>query len=102
MRTVSPILHSLASSCAAYFFERRMNFLYSGCITRRSTRTVTVLSILSLVTLPVRTRLGIPVIPSGRGGGFLFRQNGFHTRDIAPYDAHPGHTLGLAGGALEA
>ena len=59
MRTVSPILHRFASSCAAYFFERRMNFLYSGCMTRRSTRTVTVLSILSLVTRPVRTRFGI-------------------------------------------
>src|SRR4051794_18296453 len=50
MRTVSPILQRFSSSCAAYFFERRMNFLYSGCMTRRSTSTVTVLSILSLVT----------------------------------------------------
>ena len=25
--TTSPSLHRLASSCAAYFFERRMNFL---------------------------------------------------------------------------
>src|ERR1700733_2921540 len=59
MRTLSPILHRLASSCAAYFFDRRMNFLYSGCITRRSTKTVIVLSILSLVTRPLRTRFGI-------------------------------------------
>src|SRR4029079_661722 len=59
MRTVSPTLHRFASSCAAYFFERRMNFLYSGCMTRRSTKTVTVLSILSLVTRPLSTRFGI-------------------------------------------
>src|SRR5688572_22799136 len=32
---------------------------YSGCFTRRSTRTTTVLSALSDTTVPVRTRLGI-------------------------------------------
>src|SRR5580692_11623155 len=73
MRTVSPILQTFSSSCAAYFFERRMNFLYSGCMMRRLTKTVTVLSILSLVTRPVRTRL-----------------------------AHAAHAFGLASRLLEA
>src|SRR5262245_49899523 len=79
-----------------------MNFLYSGCITRRSTSTVTVLSILSLVTRPVRTRLGIVRLLSGlRHGGLLFRHDRLHTRDLAPNLLHPAGALELARGALE-
>ena len=36
--------------------ERRMYFLYSGCCNRRSTKTVTVLSILQLITRPLTVR----------------------------------------------
>src|SRR5262245_29936156 len=90
-----------------------MNFLYSGCITRRSTSTVTVLSILSLVTRPVRTRLGIALLLSGlfrrgarcavglHGGRLLLRHDRLHTRDVAPNLPHPSHALGLPAGALE-
>ena len=104
MRTMSPILHRFASSCAAYFFERRMNFLYSGCMTRRSTRTVTVLSILSLVTRPVSTRFGI-----SRRSPYdfaaervLLRHDGLHPRDLAPHLTHAADAFLLAGGTLEA
>jgi hypothetical protein len=57
INTVSPVLNSLVSLCAWYFLERRTTLPNTGCITRRSTRTVTVLSILSLVMTPVSVRL---------------------------------------------
>src|ERR1035437_8449775 len=80
-----------------------MNFLYSGCITRRLTRTVMVLSILSLVTRPVRTRLGIALLLSGlRGGAGFLRQNGLHARDFAPNLLHSALALVLAGRTLKA
>src|SRR5450631_2152593 len=106
MRTVSPTLQMFSSSCAAYFFERRMNFLYSGCMTRRSTSTVTVLSILSLVTRPVSTRLGI-------AGGLLCLRRGFRRvslvlaldrldpGNLPPRLLHPAQTFVLAGSALK-
>src|SRR3546814_3247341 len=59
IRTMSPCLNRFSGSCAENFFERVMNFLYSGCMTRRWTVTTTVLSPLSLTTVPCRTRLGI-------------------------------------------
>src|SRR5580698_2332202 len=72
-------------------------------MTRRSTRTVTVLFILSLVTRPVSTRLGIAAAPSGLGhGASLLRENGFHPRDIAAHLLDPADAFVLAGGALEA
>ena len=52
MRTVSPTLNWLFSSCARYFLDERTVLCSSGCLKRRSTRTVTVCSFLSLVTLP--------------------------------------------------
>src|SRR5258708_7555005 len=54
--TVSPSLHSLLSSCASSFVVRRTYFPYMGCLTRRSTETAMVLSILLLTTLPVSRR----------------------------------------------
>src|SRR5215469_6362024 len=57
--TTSPVWNLLCSSCAAYFFECVTNFLYTGCITRRSTRTITVLSQVSLTTIPCKTRFDI-------------------------------------------
>src|SRR5271170_7052201 len=73
-------------------------------MTRRSTRTVTVLSHLSLTTLPNRTRLGILLAPQpapllGRG---FFGQNGLDARDIAAHHPHPRGVLQLAAGPLEA
>ena len=52
MRTVSPMLASLSSSCALNFVDRRMTRLYSRWRARRSTDTTIVLSILSLTTRP--------------------------------------------------
>src|SRR5712675_474660 len=54
--TVSPSLHSLPSSCASNFVVRRTYLPYMGCLTRRSTETAMVLSILLLTTLPVSRR----------------------------------------------
>src|SRR5580765_1301468 len=64
--TRSPSPHSFFSSWAWYFFERVRIFPYIGCVTRRSTRTVTVLSILSLTTRPVSVRVVLPsvILPS--------------------------------------
>src|SRR5712691_9922416 len=59
MRTTSPTLWTLSASWAWYFFERRTVFLNKGCVKRRSTRTTTVLSCLSLITTPCSTRLGM-------------------------------------------
>src|SRR5690606_23545288 len=73
IETMSPTLHALVSSCALYFFERRTVFLNKGCVKRRSTRTTTVLSLLSLTTVPCKTRFGIFVLrpccrPTSRPG----------------------------------
>src|SRR5437867_7287735 len=69
--TKSPSPHSFFSSWAWYFFERVTIFPYIGWVTRRSTNTVTVLSILSLTTRPVSVRvvlaslISLPPFPSG-------------------------------------
>src|SRR5450631_919309 len=54
--TVSPSLHSLFASCANSLVVRRTYLPYIGCLTRRSTETAIVLSILLLTTLPVSSR----------------------------------------------
>src|SRR5207245_6826936 len=54
MRTRSPTLHWFCSSCALNRVDCWMCFLYFGCSLRVCTRTMTVLSILSLMTVPVR------------------------------------------------
>src|SRR5206468_1756673 len=61
--TRSPSLHSLASSCAWYFADFVTILPYSACLTRRSTSTVTVLSILSLTTRP--TSVAISALRAG-------------------------------------
>src|SRR5690606_35144280 len=58
-RTTSPSLQLLSASCAWSFVERLMYLPYSGCLTWRSTRTVTVLSILLLITRPSIVRSGL-------------------------------------------
>src|ERR1700730_45867 len=54
IRTRSPTLHWFCSSCALNRVACWMCFLYFGCSLRVCTRTMTVLSILSLMTVPVR------------------------------------------------
>src|SRR2546423_15515412 len=51
-RTRSPIPAAFCSSCALSLLVRRMTLPYSLCLTRSSTSTTTVLSILSLSTRP--------------------------------------------------
>src|SRR5690606_41506292 len=53
--TVSPSLQGI-STCAWYFSERTMYLPKIGCLTRRSTSTVTVFCILLLITHPSRVR----------------------------------------------
>src|ERR1700693_4344735 len=65
--TVSPSLHSLPSSCASNLVVRRTYLPYMGCLTRRSTETAMVLSILLLTTLPVSSRCpGTGAAPGAR------------------------------------
>src|SRR6476661_5844503 len=78
---------------------------YSGCFTRRSTRTTTVLSALSDTTMPVRTRFGIPILSStlrrsvGAGALVLDRLD---ARDGAAHLADTRRLLELVGRRLEA
>src|SRR5262252_6479135 len=129
---MSPTAYVFASSCAWYFFDRRMVFFIVGCVKRRSTRTTTVLSCLSLTTTPWSIRFGIsnPLFlrlrlgarlcfrgclwfgSFGLGGlglrcrlgrsGALLRCDGFHPRNVTANDAHTRRIFQLAGGTLEA
>src|SRR6476661_2525016 len=79
---------------------------YSGCFTRRSTLTTTVLSALSDTTVPVRTRFGIPSVSStlrrsGVGAGTLALKRP-DASDGAAHLANPARLLELIGGGLEA
>src|SRR5512143_1039093 len=93
IRTVSPVLAVFSSSCA---FTRRVRVTilpYTGCGTRRSIATTTVLCILSLTTRPVRVlraprsdrRASAPspfvCVVSAIG---LFPQHRLEARDVAP------------------
>src|SRR5262249_12693068 len=69
-------------------------------MTRRSTRTMTVLSHASLTTTPCRMRFGIALVLLRRPGALA--QDGFDPRDVAPHLAHPRRVLELAARALEA
>src|SRR5713226_8041311 len=64
---------------------------------RRSTRTTTVLSPLSLTTTPRRTRLGMFFLRRAAPLG----QNRLDAGDVAPHLAHPRGVFELAAGALE-
>src|SRR5689334_8464876 len=78
---------------------------YSGCFTRRSTRTTTVLSPLSDTTVPVRMRLGIPMVSStlrrSVGAGALALKR-LDAGDGAAHLADPRRLLELVGRRLEA
>src|SRR6185437_11965278 len=72
---------------------------YSGCFTRRSTRTTTVLSPLSDTTVPVRTRFGISLFSLRLGALGLQRLD---PGDRAANFAHAARLLELIGRRLEA
>src|SRR5919108_6065603 len=74
----------------------------TGCVKRRSTRTTTVLSCLSLTTVPCSVRFGILSLPSALGlSGALLRRDGLDARDVATYDAHARSVLELVRRPLE-
>src|SRR5260370_4853717 len=68
-------------------------------MTRRSTRTITVLLQASLTTTPWRTRLGISA-PRRRLPAPL-AENGLDAGDVPPHLAHPRGIFELAAGALK-
>src|SRR3954470_1191153 len=70
-------------------------------MTRRSTETITVLSPLSLTTVPCRIRFGIAALSSTLRRG-LAAEHGLDAGDVAPHLAHARRALELAGGLLEA
>src|SRR6185312_16139410 len=81
----------------------RTVFCSKGCVKRRSTRTTTVLSFLSLTTTPCNTRFGISVTSSSLGaGGVLLARDGLDARDVAPDLSYPRRVLKLARGRLKA
>src|SRR6218665_175963 len=53
IKTVSPSVHSLFSSCAVYFFVFKTNLPYIGCFTLVVSLTTIVFSILLLETIPI-------------------------------------------------
>src|SRR3954451_22432755 len=78
-----------------------MNFLYTGCITRRSTRTIMVLSPLSLTTVPCMIRRGMGKLLR-RGRAHALAQDGLDARDVAAHLADARGVLKLARGPAEA
>src|SRR5258708_68450 len=74
-------------------------------MTRRSTRTMMVLSQASLTTTPWRMRFGIAsslLLRGGLGGPGALALDGLDPRDVAPHLAHPRRILELAARPLEA
>src|SRR5690606_1963407 len=109
MRTVSPARASW-SLRAFTFVVRVICFPYLGCAIRRVRRTVTVLSILSLTTTPVRVlraaRPGAVVvvsslIPSPLATA-LRAENGLHPGDVAAQRPEPHRVLDALGRGPEA
>src|SRR5512142_160830 len=77
-----------------------MVFFIVGCVKRRSTRTTTVLSCLSLTTTPWSVRFGISFLVLFLRFA-LQRGNGLDTRDVAAHLAHPRGVGKLTGRPLE-
>src|SRR5262249_29229566 len=123
--TRSPIPQAFAPSCALYFLVRRMTLPYLGCLTRSSTSTTTVLSILSLTTRPSRTLrypreacsavsfttgsvtatdslIGVRLLLFHDDDAELaFALHGVDARDLLAHGAQPPVALQLPGGRLE-
>src|SRR3546814_8910339 len=75
---------------------------WTGCATRRSTRTTTVLSVLSETTVPVRTRLGMCSSSSlGLGGARPFVLQRLDLRDGAADLADAARLFKLVSRSLE-
>src|SRR5512144_1070797 len=75
----------------------------TGWVKRRSTRTTTVLSCLSLTTTPCSVRFGIRLLRLGfRTRGALLRRDRLDTRDVAPDLPDPRGVLELPRRALKA
>src|SRR3954451_15762281 len=75
----------------------------SGCFTRRSTRTTTVLSPLSDTTVPLRTRFGISIVSSTLGlrpGAFVLQR--LDARDRTAHFLDAARLLELVRRRLEA
>src|ERR1700682_2691173 len=72
-------------------------------MTRRSTRTIAVLSQASLTTTPWRTRFGMLAPSRGLRGRLAapLAENGLDAGDVAPHLAHPRGVFELTAGALE-
>src|SRR5678816_4390454 len=78
---------------------------YSGCFTRRSTRTTIVFSPLSDTTVPVRTRFGISIVSStlrrfGGAGALVLKR--LDARDRPADHTNTARLLELIGRRLEA
>src|SRR3954468_8984613 len=69
-------------------------------MTRRSTRTITVLSQAWLTTIPCRTRFGI-LLRSRRRLAAPLAEKGLDAGDLATHLAHPRGVFELPAGALE-
>src|SRR5215210_395173 len=91
--TVSPTPYSFFSSWAWKVFDRRTVFFITGWVKRRSTRTTTVLSCLSLTTTPCSVRFGISNLLF-LVAAFLLRDR-LDARNIASHLAHPHGILKL-------
>src|SRR4030095_13276741 len=74
----------------------------TGRVKRRSTRTITVLSCLSLTTVPCSIRFGITISSLRLFGRALLGGDGLDARDVAAHDAHAAGILELSRCALEA
>src|SRR3982751_4285290 len=74
----------------------------TGCVKRRSTRTMMVLSCLSLTTVPCSIRFGINLSSLLRFGRALLSGDGFYARDVAAHFAHAAGVLELTCRPLEA
>src|SRR5215470_3656747 len=79
-----------------------MVFFIVGCVKRRSTRTTTVLSCLSLTTTPWSIRFGISFSSLRLLRAALLPGDGFDARDVAPHLAHARCVLELTARPLEA
>src|SRR5262249_46145986 len=75
---MSPTPYVLASSCAWYFFDRRMVFFIVGFVNRRSTRTTTLFSCFSVTPPSCSVRFGrrvLLVLRVRRGAGLRLRSS---------------------------